>query len=79
MCEDFVNRPKRGDIYKHFKGNMYEVIAIGLDSETLKEVVVYREIGKLDKIWVRPMIEFTSRVDKEKYPDVEQEFRFEKL
>jgi hypothetical protein len=79
MSENIGHKPKKGDVYKHFKGHIYEVIAIALDSDTLEEKVVYKEIGKLDKIWVRGIEEFTSKVDKEKYPDIDQEYRFELL
>ncbi len=39
--------------YRHFKGNEYEVIAVAKHSETLEEMVVYRDIHS-DKVWVRP-------------------------
>ncbi len=68
--------PKKGEIYRHFKGNLYEVIAIARDSETLEEKVVYKEVAG-DAIYVRSLPMFVSLVDKEKYPDVTQEFRFE--
>jgi len=68
--------PKKGEIYRHFKGNLYEVIAIARDSETLEEKVVYKEVDG-DAVYVRSLPMFVSLVDKEKYPDVTQEFRFE--
>ena len=66
-------------IYKHFKGTLYEVIAIGTDTETKEQVVIYRPYNSSsqDKIWVRPYNSFISKVDKVKYPEVEQEYRFE--
>ena len=66
-----------GHVYRHFKGNRYMVINIAVHSETAELLVVYR--GNNDEIWVRPLDMFLSPVDKEKYPDVEQEMRFEKL
>lgn len=71
-----------GGIYKHFKGNLYKVINIGYDSETNvngipKKLVIYESLYDDHKIWVRPYDMFTSKVDKEKYPDVLQEYRFE--
>jgi len=59
-------------IYKHFKGNLYEVIALARDSETKEEMVVYKalyiheEFGK-DSIWVRPLKMFTEHVKRDGY------------
>ncbi len=53
-----------GEIYRHFKGNVYEVIAIAKDSEDLKDIVVYRNIEKGD-IWTRPLDNFTEDVTKD--------------
>ena len=68
--------PKKGDIYRHFKGNLYEIIIIARDSETLEEKVVYKSVEG-DDAYVRSLSMFLSRVDKVKYPDVAQEYRFE--
>ena len=68
--------PKKGEIYRHFKGNLYEIVLIARDSETLEEKVVYKEVEG-DLAYVRSLPMFVSLVDKEKYPNVTQEFRFE--
>ena len=68
--------PKTGDIYRHFKGNLYEIIIIARDSETLEEKVVYKAVNG-DDAYVRTLSMFLSPVDHTKYPDVKQEFRFE--
>lgn len=68
--------PKKGEIYRHFKGNLYEIVLIARDSETLEEKVVYKEVEG-DSAYVRSLPMFVSLVDKEKYPNVTQEFRFE--
>jgi len=67
---------KINGIYKHFKGHIYKVIGIAKDSETLEEKVVYQNIDTLE-LWIRDKQDFLSKVDKNKYPDVEQEYRFE--
>ena len=76
---------KVGNIYRHFKGHIYKVIAIGYDSEKysdenkeLAKVVVYENIDTKE-IWIRPYDMFNSFVDKEKYPDVKQTYRFEEI
>ena len=71
-----IRMPKPGDKYRHFKGNLYEVIIIARDSETLEEKVVYKEVNG-DAAYVRSLPMFVSPVDKEKYPDATQEFRFQ--
>ncbi len=69
-------RPKSGEIYRHFKGNLYEVLAIAMHTETNEDMVVYK-VADGDRTYVRPLDIFVSKVDREKYPDVIQEFRFE--
>lgn len=77
---------KVGANYRHFKGHVYQVIAIAYDSESYNEknvdlsrVVVYQYINNEHKVWVRPYDMFNSLVDEEKYPDVKQEYRFEEI
>lgn len=65
-----------GGTYKHFKGHIYKVLTLAKDSEDLSTKVVYQNIEN-NEVWVRPLTEFISPVDKEKYPDVKQEKRFE--
>jgi len=67
-----------GKKYKHFKGMEVIVEIIAKDTETLEPLVVYKHIGK-DEYWVRPYDMFNSEVDKIKYPDVKQKYRFEEI
>lgn len=69
-----MNRPNPGEVYRHFKGHIITIIAIARHTETLEEMVVYRHD---DEVWVRPLSMFLEKVDKEKYPDVKQIYRFE--
>lgn len=64
-------------IYRHFKGNYYLVEDIAKDSETEEDMVVYRKLYGDCGLWVRPVSMFLSEVDKEKYPETEQKYRFE--
>lgn len=68
-----MEKPIKGQHYRHFKGNVITVLEVGKNTETLEEMVVYLHD---DNVWIRPMDMFLSDVDKEKYPDVEQEKRF---
>ena len=72
-------RMKPGDIVRHFKGNEYEILHIAKDSETMEDVVVYRARYGEGGVWVRPFQMFFSPVDREKYPDVKQTYRFERI
>ena len=65
-------------IYRHFKGNLYKVIEIARNSETLEELVIYKNILSKE-VWARPLDNFLSKVDHKKYPNVKQEYRFEKI
>ncbi|MBO5388832.1 MAG: DUF1653 domain-containing protein [Lachnospiraceae bacterium] len=68
---------KAADIVRHFKGTEYVIIGIGVDTNNEQEVIIYKKADNTGNIWVRPRYEFESAVDKDKYPDAEQEWRFE--
>lgn len=76
------------DYVKHFKREtvnikerpeayMYQILYFAQDTETLEDVVVYRSV-ETNKVWVRPLKMFMSEVDKAKYPNIKQRYRFEK-
>jgi hypothetical protein len=52
----------KAGIYKHFKGNLYEVIGIATHSETLEKQVVYRPLYGDRELWVRPLNMFEGTV-----------------
>ena len=49
-----------GQVYKHYKGNPYKIIALAKHSETLEEMVVYQDQNEPEKVWVRPRALFES-------------------
>ena len=64
-------------IYKHFKGNYYIVEDIAIHSETGEKYIVYRALYGENTLYIRPYDMFLSKVDKQKYPEVKQEYRFQ--
>lgn len=64
-------------IYKHFKGDYYLVEEVGKDSDTQDSVVIYRHLYGDGSVCVRPLDDFLSEVDHNKYPTVQQQYRFE--
>ncbi len=51
-----------GKTYKHYKGNIYKVIALAKHSETLEDMIVYQSV-KTNEIWVRPKKMWSEIVD----------------
>ncbi len=76
MTQKTVNA---GEFYKHFKGQLYQVRALAENSEDNTPMVVYQAMYAPFKIWVRPLSMFLEKLDKEKYPDAAQEYRFERI
>lgn len=64
-------------VYKHFKGYYYLVEDIATHSETNEKLVIYRALYGSNDLYARPYEMFIEKVDKEKYPNVKQEYRFE--
>ena len=74
-----------GGVYRHFKGNIYRVLGLAKHTETNETLVIYNccdlnlPNGAEDygDTYARPIEMFLSEVDREKYPDAKQKYRFE--
>ena len=70
---------RQGQFYRHFKGGLYQIMAIATHSETKEKMVVYQALYGDYGIYVRPYEMFASEVDHEKYPQVKQVYRFKQV
>lgn len=84
------NRFQPGDIVQHFKREtlsaeeraqnkyLYKIIGTATHSETGEQMMVYLPLYDGHGMYVRPLDMFLSEVDHERYPQIQQKYRFEK-
>ena len=69
--------PKKGDIYRHFKGRKYKILDIAVCTETGEEMVIFETMEGARKVFASFLETFLSPLDSGKYPHADQKYRFE--
>ncbi len=69
--------PRKGDIYRHFKGRKYKILDLAVCTETGEDMVIFETTGETRKVYASFLETFLSPLDTGKYPHADQKYRFE--
>lgn len=67
--------PQQGEVYRHFKGNLYRIVTVAQHTERDETLVVYKELDG-ERVYARPLAMFIGEVDHDKYPAAAGKWRF---
>lgn len=68
-----------GDIYRHFRGNFYQIVTVGKHADSLEEYVVYQALYGTFEVYIRSIQDFFVVLDKNQYQEAQQKYRFERV